>query len=84
MKEDNPRSQRARLEFRHRHRLARLGALGTLATSLSSEKYEWFLCEVYDLRFPHVGSCRHRNNRSFDSLRGKLVKIGGEYQRLIF
>jgi hypothetical protein len=51
------------------HRIARIGNLGTLAMSLSEPQYQWFLTQVYDLRFPHIGSERHMNRRTFDSLR---------------
>ncbi len=54
------------------HRTARNGNLGPLACSMHAETYQWFLCEVYDLRFPHIGDDRHPLNRirSFDSLGG--------------
>lgn len=51
-------------------RLARIGALGTLAMSLSYRWYQWFLVEVYDLRFPHIGDGRQLPE-SFDSLIAK-------------
>lgn len=44
-----------RKQFKAYHRQARLQNLGTLAFSLPSEKYQWILREVYDLRFPCIG-----------------------------
>ena len=73
-----------RTEFRRNHRLARMGSLGTLAVSLGMDLYLWFLHEVYDLRHPHVGSTRHFNVRTYDSLRGKMVKSGHTLVRLRF
>ena len=59
-----------RSAFYFRHRLARLGNLGTLASTLHPVVYLWFFQQVYCLRFPHVGDDRHgMNGRTFDSLR---------------
>ena len=44
----------SRERFRVRHRHARLGNLGTLAMSMSGVCFQWFLTEVYDLRFPQL------------------------------
>jgi hypothetical protein len=56
--------------FKYYHRQARLGLLGTLSAQVPSGWYQWFLREVYDLRFPHIGDSRHNNlPRTFDSLR---------------
>ena len=55
--------------FRSLARTARLGNLGTL-TFAAGELYDWFLENVYDLRFPHVGDDRRAMNvRTFDSYR---------------
>ena len=54
--------------FSELHRTARLGNLGTLACR-AGELYDWFLTEVYDLRFPHVGDRRYLTVTTFDSLR---------------
>lgn len=56
--------------YKERHRIARLGNLGTLACSSGCTRgeYQFFLREVYDLRFPHIGDSRHNVWRSFDSL----------------
>ena len=62
--------------YKARHRLARMGNLGVLACSMQGDLYQWFLREVYDIRFPHVGDERHMRARTFDSLRGKLAKCG--------
>lgn len=51
------------------HRTARLGNLGTL-TVRAGELYYWYLENVYDLRFPHVGDGRHGHlPHTFDALR---------------
>lgn len=58
-----------RATFKELHRTARLGNLGTL-TFAAGDLYQWFLTQVYDLRFPHVGDDRHFGwPRQFDSLR---------------
>jgi hypothetical protein len=64
--------------YRARHRHARMGNLGTLATIMGWRHYEWFLTQVYDLRHPRIGSERHPAfPRSFDSLRqGVRVRRG--------
>ena len=64
-----------REKFKSLHRTARLGNLGTL-TVTSGDDYYWFLEQVYDLRFPHVGDNRHAVNsvRTFDTLRFNSVK----------
>lgn len=64
----------SRARYYQFHRIARLGNLGTLACSMAQERYQWFLREVYDLRFPHVGNDRHTFPRTFCSLRGGLVR----------
>jgi hypothetical protein len=57
------------IKFRELHRTARLGNLGTLSFSAGS-LYDWFLTQVYDLRFPHIGDDKHFGwPRCFDSLR---------------
>lgn len=58
--------------FRQFHAMARKGCLGSLAMSVTGNFYVWFLREVYDLRFPHIGDDRHALNRvrSFDNLAG--------------
>lgn len=70
-----------RERFKELHRAARAGNLGTLACTLPDKLYHWFLLEVYDLRFPHVGDDRRRvdeliQRRAFDSMRH-----GGTTQR---
>ena len=53
------------------NRVARLGNLGTLCFSAGS-LYDWFLANVYDLRFPHCGADHHALNGAkggFDSYR---------------
>lgn len=54
--------------FKELHRIARMGNLGTL-TFRAGDAYYWFLEQVYDIRFPHVGDSRHNVPRSFDPLR---------------
>ncbi|PWU21767.1 MAG: hypothetical protein C5B50_01015 [Verrucomicrobia bacterium] len=49
----------SRQAFRFNHRQARLGNLGLLAVSLTPKSYQWFLTQVYDLRYPHIGDERH-------------------------
>lgn len=49
-----------RERFKTLHRAARLGDLGSLACTLPGDVYQWFLREVYDLRFPHFGEDRRR------------------------
>lgn len=57
-----------RERFKHFHRVARVGGLGTLATALDNRRFQWFLTQVYDLRFPRIRDLRI-DTRSFDSLR---------------
>ena len=65
------------------HRIARIGCLGTLSAYSSREDFDWFLKEVFDLRFPRIGD-RKPWKKSFDSLRGKLRKDhSGKFYRLI-
>lgn len=55
--------------FHMLHRQARLGNLGSL-TFQAGQLYYWFLENVYDLRFPHLGNDRHFGwPKCFDSLR---------------
>ena len=72
-------SRRSYYEF---HRIARLGNLGTLACRMESSAYQWFLREVYDLRFPHIGDDRHNFPRTFCSFRGRMVRRGKTLVRL--
>jgi hypothetical protein len=65
-----------RNRFREYHRIARLGILGTLACRMEPAPYQWFLREVYDLRFPRIGDERHNFPRTFCSLRGRMVRRG--------
>ena len=66
----------ARTRFRSLARQARLGNLGTLAMSLPRSEYDWYLHNVYDLRYPHVGDDRHLRVRTFDSLQsGAKVRL---------
>ena len=64
-----------RERFKELHRAARVGNLGTLACTLPGKLYQWFLTEVYDLRFPHIGDDRHqvaeqlKTSPRFDSYR---------------
>ena len=59
----------SKTKFKELHRLARIGNLGTL-TFTAGDLYHWFLTEVYDLRFPHVGDGRHGHLPwTFDPLR---------------
>lgn len=59
-----------RTQFKHYHRQARLQNLGTLAFRLPPESFQWFLHEVYDLRFPCVGIRSPEYwKRGFDPLR---------------
>ena len=51
-----------REQFKSKYRQARIGNLGTLACTTSNRLYHWLLTEVYDVRFPHVGSERHGLN----------------------
>ena len=59
-----------RKNFEARSRLARCGSLGALAMRCgTSREYQYFLTEVYDLRFPHIGDDRHAMRaKHFDSL----------------
>jgi hypothetical protein len=56
-----------RSTYKTLHRTARLGNLGSLTFS-AGEHYYWFLEEVYDIRFPHIGDSRHNVPRTFDPL----------------
>lgn len=57
------------------HRQARLQNLGTLACTLSRKQYDWFLHEVYDLRFPCLGVTPQSYwRKGFDSLRAPIRK----------
>lgn len=60
-------------KYRDLHRTARLGNLGTLTLTAGNDFY-WFLENVYDIRFPHVGSNRHCLPETFDTLRGGTVR----------
>lgn len=58
-----------RSRFTDLHRMARLGNLGSL-TFAAGSSFDWFLTQVYDLRFPHIGDDKHFGwPRQFDSLR---------------
>ena len=62
--------------YRRFHRLARCGALGTLATTTDRDSYQWFLSEVYDTRHPHIGDDRHEAARhTWDPLARNPVKM---------
>jgi hypothetical protein len=73
--------------FRALCRQARMGNLGTLATSLPRPLYIFFFAEVYDLRFPRIGNERHAFPQTFDCLasrnwvRGSLRKVNGRLCR---
>lgn len=56
----------ARQRYLVRQRLARLGALGTLATSCVRADFEWLTREVFDLRFPRAGSRKYEAPRTYD------------------
>lgn len=57
------------------HRQARLQNLGTLACTLPREQYDYFLHEVYDLRFPCVNiQPQSYWKRGFDRLRAPIRK----------
>jgi hypothetical protein len=64
--------------FKNLYRLARCGSLCSVACMTDSKEiYNWFLYEVYDLRFPRIGDKRGlRNNsrfvhyKTFDTLAG--------------
>ncbi len=72
-----------KVRFVEQHRQARLGNLGTLATSVARDRYEWLLSEVYDLRHPRVGTQRHLRQRTFDPLRGRRQTQAGTAVRVI-
>lgn len=57
-----------RTTYNRLHRMARMGNLGSL-TVAAGQSYYWFLEEVYDIRFPHVGDSRHNVPHTFDPLR---------------
>jgi len=64
-------------QFKRLYRAARCGDLNFVACSLKYESYQWFLREVYDLRFPAIGDQRGLRGNSrfvvyhtFDSLAG--------------
>lgn len=62
-------------QYQIRHQAARAGNLGTLACSLCGPaEFQWFLTQVYDLRFPHIGDSRHNVPRTFDSLARRSVR----------
>lgn len=55
--------------FKNCYQMARMGALGPLCFAAGNH-YQWFLRQVYDLRFPHIGDDRHQmQGRSFDAMR---------------
>lgn len=60
-------------KYRALHRLARTACLGSLTFEAGS-LYDWFLTQVYDLRYPHVGDRRYVPQRTFDSLTFNCVQ----------
>ena len=71
-------------------RNARLGNLGTLAL-YTKNHFQWFLREVYDLRFPLIGDERGLRNSSrfvyhktFDSLAGKFSHTLSKHYHKIY
>lgn len=69
-----------RERFRHLHRTARLGNLGTL-TFEAGARYYWFLENVYDLRYPHLGSDRHAFWRTCDTLQTANIVRRTKWER---
>ena len=68
MNKFTPRTKKA--IFKAQCREARLGNLGSLAMSVSNDRYNWLLHEVYDIRFPRLGNDRHFGwPRCFDPLK---------------
>lgn len=67
-----PPLNRRRQNYLKLHRLARLGSLGTVCFETSWNEYQWFLTQVYDLRFPHIGDGRHHMPRTFDPLARRI------------
>lgn len=62
----------ARRRYLERQRLARLGSLGTLATSCQQREFEWLIREVFDLRFPRVAAHKYEAPRTYDVLGHQL------------
>jgi len=59
-----------RTKYREVHRLARLGAIGTLMFSMSDADYQSIALPVFDLRLGWRSFSKHpRWPRTFDSLR---------------
>jgi hypothetical protein len=77
-------------QYKIYYRNARLGNLETLA--FCAKKYfQWFLHEVYDLRFPLIGDKKGLENNSrfayhktFDSLAGKFSHTLSKYYHTIY